>query len=733
MSRKRAARPRPTESRQSGRTLTSSSSGQRHPAWLLAALLLVTLAAYYPAWHGGPLWDDDAHLTSPELQSAEGLRRIWLDVGATQQYYPVAHSAFWVMNRLWGHETLGYHLVNIALHACSAFLIGLILRRLAVPGAWLAAFLFALHPVHVESVAWMTELKNTLSGVFYLVAALAYLKFDTTRTRPPYIVAVVLFVLALLTKTVTASLPMALLVVFWWQRGRLRWREDLLPLLPLIGIGAAAGLTTAWLERTQIGAEGVEFDLSIVERSLIAGRAIWFYLSKLIWPLNLTFIYPRWDVNGAVWWQYLYPLGIVVLLAALWRFRTRSRAPLAAALIFIGTLFPALGFLNVYPFVYSFVADHFQYLASMSIIALFAAVIARSFHRSPQKDLRDLRVLRGETVIAFTAIVALGVLTWRQCQQYVDAETLFRTTLARNEASWMVHHNLGWVLLGRGQGTQNRALVEEAVPHFNRALELKSDFSQVHNNLGTALLELGRLDEAKAKYETALRLKPDDAEVHYNLGLVLERLGRPEESMTATRAALKIRPDYAEAQASLGNALQSIGRLDEALAAYREALRLNPSDSEAHHNLGTALGRLGRTDEATSEFREALRLKPDSVRASRSLGQALMRLGRYEEAVTRFRDAVRLAPDYAAAHLDLGNALVAVGRPEEAIAELRRTIQLQPGFAPAHNDLGIVLAELGRLDEAIAAFTEAVKLAPEFADAKANLARAINMKRGKGM
>ena len=718
MSPKRPTRPRP--GRQADRI--SKPSGRSRTALTLAALVLVILTAYSPAWHGGPLWDDDAHLTSPELQSADGLRRIWLDVGATQQYYPVAHSAFWVMNRLWGHETLGYHFVNIVLHAGSAFLIALILRRLAVPGAWLAAFLFALHPVHVESVAWMTELKNTLSGVFYLGAAVAYLKFDTTRTRPPYVVAVVLFVLALLTKTVTASLPMALLVVFWWQRGRLRWREDVLPLVPLIVIGAAAGLTTAWLERTQIGAEGIEFDLSIVERSLIAGRAIWFYLSKLVWPVNLTFIYPRWDVNGAVWWQYLYPLGVVVLLAALWRFRTRSRAPLAAALIFIGTLFPALGFLNVYPFVYSFVADHFQYLASISVIALLVACGTLA--------LRDLRVLHA--LAAALVLVAAAALTWRQSRQYVDAETLFRTTLARNEASWMVHHNLGWVLLGQGQGTQNRALVEEAVTHFDRALELKSDFSQVHNNLGTALLELGRLDEAKAKYQTALRLKPGDAEVHYNLGLVLERLGRPEESMAATRTALGIRPDYAEAQASLGNALQSIGRLDEALAAYREALRLNPNDSEVHHNLGTALGRLGRTDEATAEFREALRLRPDSVRASRSLGQALMRLGRYDEAVTRFRDAVRLAPDYAAAHLDLGNALVAIGRPEEAIAELRRTIQLQPGFAPAHNDLGIVLAELGRLDEAIAAFTEAVKLAPEFADAKENLARAINMKRGKG-
>ena len=194
--------------------------------------LLVTLVAYYPAWHGGLLWDDDAHITRVDLRSFEGLWRIWFDVGATQQYYPVTHSAFWVLYRLFGDATLGYHLVNISLHATSAFLFAVILRRLAVPGAVLAAFIFALHPVHVESVAWITELKNTLSGVFYLGAALAYLRFDADRRRQSYALALVLFALALLSKTVTATLPAALLVVFWWQRGALRWRQDVLPLAP---------------------------------------------------------------------------------------------------------------------------------------------------------------------------------------------------------------------------------------------------------------------------------------------------------------------------------------------------------------------------------------------------------------------------------------------------------------------------------------------------------------------
>ena len=234
---------------------------------LFAALLATTLLAYQPAWHGGVLWDDDAHITAPALQSTEGLRRIWFDIGATQQYYPLAHSAFWVIHRLSGDNTLGYHLTNIFLHASSALLIALILRRLKVPGAELAAALFALHPVHVESVAWITELKNTLSGVLYLSAALVYLTFDERRRWSRYALALGLFALALLSKTVTASLPAALLIVIWWQRGRIDWRRDVTPLAPFFVLGLASGLTTAWVERTFIGAHGAEFQFTFVERA----------------------------------------------------------------------------------------------------------------------------------------------------------------------------------------------------------------------------------------------------------------------------------------------------------------------------------------------------------------------------------------------------------------------------------------------------------------------------------
>ena len=308
---------------------------RRDSRWWLLLLLPIVLLAYYPAWHGGLLWDDDAHLTRVTLRDGAGLWRIWTDLGATPQYYPVVHTAFWLMFHAWGVETLGYHLVNIVLHAASACMVALFLRRHEVPGAALAATIFALHPVHVESVAWITELKNTLSGFFYLLSALAYSRFDASRDRRAYVAAFLAFGAALLSKTVTASLPAVLLVFFWWRRGRLEWLRDVVPTLPFFGFGMAAGLLTVWLERAQVGARGVEFDLTAIDRVLIAGRAVWFYVGKLLWPHPLIFTYPRWTIDASMWWQFLFPLAAAGAMVGFWALRGRTRAPLAAALAFV--------------------------------------------------------------------------------------------------------------------------------------------------------------------------------------------------------------------------------------------------------------------------------------------------------------------------------------------------------------------------------------------------------------
>jgi tetratricopeptide (TPR) repeat protein len=544
--------------------------------WVLL-IFGVTLLIYSPALQGGLIWDDEHHVTVEALRSLHGLWRIWFEVGATQQYYPLLHSAFWLEHWLWGDATLGYHLVNVACHATSACLFAAVLRRLWGPGGrgseWLAALLFAVHPVGVESVAWISEQKNTLSTVFYLLAALTYLRFDRERRGRTYGLAFGLFAAALLCKTVTATLPAALLVALWWRRGSLSWRRDAVPLLPWLGLGAAAGLFSGWVERTYIGAQGAGFDLSLAQRCLIAGRDIFFYLGKLLWPANLVFIYPRWTVDAAVAGQWLFPLGVVVLLAGLWALRRWNRGPLAALLFFAGTLFPILGFFNVYPFRFSFVADHWQYLASLGILALAAGGWARWAASGPESA-----ASRVPAAAAIGLVAVLAALSWRQSPEYADGDTLYEATLAQNPDCWLAH-----------------------------------------NNLANRLLQEGRLAEAVGHYQAAARLDPSDPESDDNLGIALAFAGRREEAMASFREALRLRPDYADAHYNLGLALSDAGRLPEAIEHYAAALRAGAGRAEIRNNLGTALAREGRLPEAIAQFEEALRLQPDFAAARTNL------------------------------------------------------------------------------------------------------------------
>ena len=646
-------------------------------AWLaMAAVYVAVLAAYAPALRGGLLWDDDAHVTRPELQSSSGLGRIWFDLGATQQYYPVLHSAFWVEHRLWGDATLGYHLTNVFLHATAACLFILLLRRLSIPGAWLAGFLFALHPVAVESVAWISEQKNTLSTVCYLLAAWALLDFDETRRRRSYVLGLVLFLLALGSKSVTATLPAALLVLAWWRRGRLSWRRDVLPLGPFFALALGSGLFTAWVERHLLGAEGADYALGFLARCLIAGRVVWFYLGKLLWPANLIFIYPHWEISAHDARAYLFPLGLLAVLAALWLRRGRSRGPLAAALFFVGTLFPALGFFNAYPFRYSYVADHFQYLASLGLFALAGAGWSR------------LRPRAWAQTAAALILAVFSLLTWRQSRPYRDLATLYRTTIARNPDCWMAYGNLGTLLAASGPS-------EEAFADLSRAVELNPRFAEGQFNLANALRARGRTAEAVARYEAALRLKPGYPEAHDNLGTALLSLGRPAEAIGQYRAALALRPDYPEAEVNLGVALQAADPR-AAIACYREALRQRPDDFAAHFNLGIALRMVGQLGESIREYGEALRIQPGSASALNNLGVALVDAGRRAEAIGRYQEALRLEPGNAEIENNLGIALAESGRKAEAVSHFEQALRLRPGYRAARYNLNLTLGDLGR-------------------------------------
>ncbi|MGA2481589.1 MAG: tetratricopeptide repeat protein [Candidatus Acidiferrales bacterium] len=639
-----------------------------------AIIFCATLAAYLPALDGSPVWDDSSHLTRPDLQSFHGLWRIWSEMGATQQYYPLLHSAFWLEHRMWGDAVAGYHLTNIALHALSACLVVMIVRRLSLPGAWFAGFVFALHPVHVEAVAWISEQKSTLSGVFCLASLLTYLHFDQTRRKSKYLLATGLFVLALLSKTVTATLPAVLLVICWWQRGRLEWKRDVRPLLPWFAMGISAGLFTAWVERTIIGASGADFLLTPAQRVLIAGRAICFYAGKLLWPANLAFFYPQWKIDPALWWQWLFPAGVLALGMGLGLTARRYRGPLAAFLIFSGTLFPVLGFLNVYPFRYSYVADHFQYLASLGIIVPVMSVLARATERTSSGKAVTI-------ACSVMLILVLGVLTWRQSRTYRDIETLYRESLARSPASWPAHYNLG-ILLARTPGR-----LQDAIAEYQATLRIRPDYAEAHNNLGVALSRTpGRLQDAIAEYQAALRIRPDDAEAHNNLGDALSQIpGRLPEAIAEYQAALRIKPDFAEAHYNLGNLLAPTpGRLQDAIAEYEAALRIRPDFAEAHNNLGILLAEMpDRLPDAIAECRAALRIRPDYAEAHNNLGMLLAEIpDRLPEAIAEYQAALGIRPDFADAHFNLGNALSQIpGRLPEAIAEYRAAIRTRPDYA----------------------------------------------------
>ncbi|MGB7569056.1 MAG: tetratricopeptide repeat protein, partial [Chitinivibrionales bacterium] len=553
--------------------------------WLWGSLLfIVMLTVYYPALNGAPLWDDDHHMTRPELSSLNGLGRIWTELGATQQYYPLVHSVFWLEYRLWGGSTVGYHLLNILLHVLSSVLLFRILQFLKIPGALLASLIFAIHPLQVETVAWITELKNTLSGVFFLSAALVYLKFDGERTKKLYIIAICLFILGLMSKSVIATLPVSLLAIIWWKRGEIDWKKDLVPLLPFFMIGIVYGLFTAWVEhKFIIGNESSQFTSTIIERCLIAGRATWFYLSKIFLPVDLIFIYPHWNIDQAVWWQYLFPAATLLIAAIFWLVRKRSRAPLAIFVCFTGTLFPALGFFNVYSFQFSYVADHFQYLSCIGPIVMASALMNQVTEKK-----RKLRI-----ALSGILLLTLGLLTWKQSTTYADPETLYRSTIQKNPQCWMAYNNLGIVLSKKG-------LTDEAIADYRKALQLKPDYDIGINNLGTLLAKTGQIREAVEHYQKALLINPKNAQIYYSLGILFLKMGQTNDAIADFQKALEIDPKYIDAHNNLGIVLAESGRMDEGIEQFQLAFKINPNKINTLINLGSAFARKGQLTDAIS-------------------------------------------------------------------------------------------------------------------------------------
>lgn len=691
----------------------------RRGAWLGLALMLMTLLAYWPAIHdGGFIWDDDDYVyQNKTLLDAQGLKDIWTDPQATPQYYPLVHTGYWLEYRLWGLDPTGYHVTNVLLHALAAILLWRLLRSLTIPGAWLAAALFALHPLHVESVAWITERKNVLSGVFYLTSAWFFLKWADAdslsgRRHRHYFAALLFYVFALLSKTVTASLPAAILLVFWWRDGRLAhgnalrenpirlWlRGRVLPLLPFFAIGLALSLLTVWLEKHHVGADGVDWDLSLVERCLIAGRALWFYLAKLMWPVGLCFNYPRWDINAASWWQYLYPFAYAALLAVCWLARQRlGRGPLVAFLFFAGSLFPALGFFDVYPMRYSFVADHFAYLANIGVLVLVAAPLdraARAWLPAPGRILAPALLL-----------LPMALLSWKQCDIYRGQEELWQDTIRRNPQSFMAHNNLGQMRL-------HQQRPEEALPLFRKSLRINPRQLTAINNLGVALAGLGRIEEAEQQYRKAIEVDPRDPQAYVNLGALKAGQGQLEEAVKLLRIAVRMDPGLAAAHTNLGIGLAETGRLREAIQHFEKALAIDPGFAEGHLRYGEALHAAGRIREAADQYRLALAAEPALAAAHNHLGAIAASDQLIPAAVDHFHRALETDPSFAPAHHNLAKVLVIQGRIAEAGEYFRRAAALAPASGRIRFDFANFLAGHGDKTTALQEFLAASTVMPE--------------------
>lgn len=507
----------------------------------VALLLLLACASFLPALDGGYVWDDDRHVTgNVALRSADGLRRIWFEPGATQQYYPLTFTSFWLEYQAFGASPFPQHLANVLLHVLNAILLWRVLSRLSVPGALVAAALFAVHPVHVESVAWISERKNLLSAAFYLAAALSYLRFariGAGEGAAPtgwrhYAAAAALFLAALLSKTTACTLPAALLLAIWWKRGRLTSR-DVVPALPLLAAGLGMACWTAWMEKVHIGIGRIDLSLSFLERVLIAGRALWFYLGKLFFPAELTFIYPRFVIDAADPLQVAAPAAALLLVVVLFLLRRRlGTGPLVAALFFGGTLLPALGFVDFFPMIYSFVADHFQYLASIGPLALCGALLART---------------RAGLVAAIALLAVLPALTWRQCGIYGSAEILWRDTLQKNPSALMASVNLADLL--RREGRLAESL--EALRHADDV-----DPALVHPvvraiacySAGQSLAFSGEYDAAIARFHEARAICPEYHEPLFGLGWVHALKGERAAALGCLATLLRDFPNHEPAR-----------------------------------------------------------------------------------------------------------------------------------------------------------------------------------------
>ena len=627
-------------------------AGRRAVVLLGLGLGLMVAVSYYPAVLGGFVWDDRAFTEAAPVREPSGLRQIWFSPSEIQgegHYWPLTYTTFWLDHRLWGFAPAGFHVVNVLLHVANVILLWRLLLRLAVPGAWMIAALFAVHPVHVEAVAWVIGRKDLLATLCYLSAGRAWLRFleepHPSRHSTCYGLSLALFAAGLLCKSIGITLPVALLICQWWKQGRVSW-IDLRRVAPFFAVGLGFAAADLSYYREDIATWIAHY--SPVERVLLATHALWFYLGKLLWPTGLAVIYPHWEVNVADPLAWGYVAAAVAVVAALWFLRHRiGRGPLAGLLFFAVTLSPVLGFVSYGYMQFSFVADRYQYLAGIGPLTVVIGATAWGLTKLP--DVAG----KGALCLALAVLALLGTLSWRQASIYRDEITFFNHVISHNPTA-----------------------------------------RNAHLNLGKALFESGRREEGLAAIRTELKLRPDFLKAHYSAGLMFLHLGRLDESERHLRRALELNPNNRDVQYSTGLALSMLERPGEAEHHYRRALQIDPHHFLAHAGLGGVLLHLDRLDESERHLRRALELNPRYPAAILNLAALQLRQKGYEEALALYRRAVEIASDNAKAWSGMGAVLYLLGRADEAVQSLDRALALDPTLELARNNREAIQASM---------------------------------------
>ena len=679
----------------------SPSRVTRQTIWPILALVLMVAISYFPATHAGFVWDDEIITEARPVRTVAGLEQIWFsprEIKREGHYWPMLYTTFWIEHKLWGFAPAGYHVVNILLHLINTLLLWHILRRLVVPGAWFVVAVFAVHPLHVESVAWVIERKDVLSGLFYFTAALAYMRFVEVPSPRRYVLVLLLFAAGMLSKSIVITLPAALLIWHWWKQDRVS-TSDVLRLLPLFALGLGIALADMAFYRS---IESLSLGYSLIERVLIASRALCFYVGKLLWPVDLAVIYPLWDISAADPVAWLYVIGAVAVPVALYVLRHRiGRGALAGALFFAVTLSPVLGFVDYGYMQYAFVADRFQYLAGIGVMAVVIGAVLRVAGRLPRVAMVG---------ISCGVLIALGILTYRQADIWRDNVTLHSHIIALNPKARGAHHNLGKGLLDQGR-------VEESLAATRIALAQHPSSSGLNVNLGAAFINKGRADEAEKHLRRAVDLDPSYTDAHVNLGLALIELGRLDEAVKHLRHVATLDPSHVKAHINLGRALLDQGRVEESIVATRVALKHDPTSVEANVNLGSALIDQGQLDEAEQYLRRALQYNPDNPNILQNLAEALRMQRRYEEALDCYTAVIDIDPTMVMAYAGKGDTLFQLERYAEAIPVLERAVALHPGTPLARsmlNFMGKSAEALGRTDDAARYFERASKMWRDF-------------------